>query len=75
VVVLHAEPDFELLSAEALGAIVTFLKSWARWTAATAPGAKLVRGASRTDELRDALRGSASPRRSARSWTRAGRGA
>jgi hypothetical protein len=31
VVVLHAEPDFALLSAEALGAIAAFLRSWARW--------------------------------------------
>ena len=53
---LHADPDFALLSAEALGAIGAFLKGWARWAAAAAPGAKLVRGASRTDELRDALR-------------------
>ena len=30
-VVLHAEPDFALLSAEALGAIAAFLRSWARW--------------------------------------------
>jgi hypothetical protein len=46
VVVLHADPDFALLSAEALGAIGAFLKGWARWAAAAAPGAKLVRGAS-----------------------------
>eukprot|EP01052_Picozoa_sp_SAG31_P023578 SAG31_NODE_1952_length_6830_cov_12.132487_8_plen_165_part_00 len=33
-----------------------FLKSWAAWSATISPAAKLVRGSSRSDELRDALR-------------------
>ena len=59
IVVLHSEPDWEILSAETLNAVEGFLTAWASLAGASV-STKLVRGSSRTVQLLDEQRAGAS---------------